>query len=199
MQYYFLYNYKDKKVVSKISCVEIDHIRCSKLNFPIKSFYNNETETCITFYRQGFCVTVDPSVRNEVGKNDSNAMKSRFEQIADSDLGSMYLLFDKALVVRSSNSIQLFKIDTETGFWVKYHQLDNLRGNIYFIKGNVRIQVITDETISFFLFDKETLMPTLENIMNNDMQCSMMMFGKRVKYGVTYKSNQTGFRIYSRK
>ena len=185
--------------MSKVSAIVIDHVRCSQINFPIKSFYSSETETCVTFYRQGFCVTVDPSVRHDVSKKDTNAMSSRFEQITDSDLGSMYLLFDKALVTRSSNSILLFKIDEETGLWTQYHKLPNLRGNIYFIKGNVRIQVVTDEAISFFIFDKQTLMPRLENKMNNDMQCSMMMFGKRVRYGVAYKSNQPGFRIYSRK
>ena len=42
-------------------------------------------------------------------------------------------------------------------------------------------------------------MPTLENSMNNDMHCSMMMFGRAVKYGVTYKSSSPGFRIYKRK
>jgi hypothetical protein len=31
-----------------------------------------------------------------------------------------------------------------------------MRGQIYFIRGNVRIQIITDEKIYFFLIDKET-------------------------------------------
>lgn len=35
--------------------------------------------------------------------------------------------------------------------------------------------------------------------MNNDMQCSMMMFGKAVRYGITYKASEPGFRIYTRK
>lgn len=31
------------------------------------------------------------------------------------------------------------------------------------------------------------------------MQCSQMMFGTKVRYGITYKTNQPGFSIYTRK
>jgi hypothetical protein len=48
------------------------------------------------------------------------------EIITDSDLSSMYLLFDKALVVRSSNSILFFKIDEETGLWKQSNFLAQL-------------------------------------------------------------------------
>ena len=34
--------------------------------------------------------------------------------------------------------------------------------------------------------------------MNNDMGCSMMMFGAAVRFGIAYKASQQGFRIYSR-
>lgn len=42
-------------------------------------------------------------------------------------------------------------------------------------------------------------MPKLENCMNNFMQCSQMMFGTRVRYGITFKANQPGIQIYTRK
>ena len=42
-------------------------------------------------------------------------------------------------------------------------------------------------------------MPELENVMYNFMQCSQMMFGPKVKYGITYKANEPGFLIYTRK
>jgi len=42
-------------------------------------------------------------------------------------------------------------------------------------------------------------MPKLENVMYNFMQCSQMMFGARVRYGITYKEGQPGFQIYTRK
>ena len=35
--------------------------------------------------------------------------------------------------------------------------------------------------------DEETLEPQIENVMNNFMQCSHMMFGPRGLYGVSYK------------
>jgi hypothetical protein len=81
----------------------------------------------------------------------------------------MYLLFDQALVVRSSSSILFFKINEENGFWEQYEELKDMRGNIYFIRGNIRIQVCTDEYVYFYMIDKETFMPTLENVMYNNM------------------------------
>ena len=47
--------------------------------------------------------------------------------------------------------------------------------------------------------DSETLMPILENVMNNYMKCSQMMFGSKVKYGITYKPNQNMFDVFRRK
>jgi hypothetical protein len=58
--------------------------------------------------------------------------------------------------------------------------------------------VITDEKIFFFLVDQNTLMPKLENVMRNFMNCSMMMIGKFVRFSITYKTNQPGFTIYKR-
>jgi len=111
----------------------------------------------------------------------------------------MYLLFDEALITRSSSSILFFKKHHETGLWDQYHNFDEMRGQIFFIRGNVRIQITTEEKIYFFLIDKETFIPKLENVMWNFMKCSQMMFGARVKYGISYKQNQPGFQIYTRK
>ena len=47
--------------------------------------------------------------------------------------------------------------------------------------------------------DPETFIPKLENVMFNFMGCDQMMFGSKVKYGITYKSNQKSFDIYRRK
>ena len=49
------------------------------------------------------------------------------------------------------------------------------------------------------MIDKETFMPRLENVMKNFMQCSQMMFGSKVRYGISYKIDQPGFQIYTRK
>ena len=111
----------------------------------------------------------------------------------------MYLLFDKALVTRSSNSILFFKIDEETGLWTQYEEFNNMRGQIYFIRGNVRIQVTTDDKVYFYMIDKKTLIPKLENVMYNFMGCSQMMFGPLVRYSITYKVNEPNFTIYTRK
>ena len=42
-------------------------------------------------------------------------------------------------------------------------------------------------------------MPVLENVMFNYTSCTQMMFGKKVKYGVTYKANEKSFDIYKKK
>lgn len=74
-----------------------------------------------------------------------------------------------------------------------------MRGQIYFIKGNVRIQITTDERIYFYLIDPDTQIPTLENVMHNFMGCSQMMFGSRVRFCVTFKQNEQDFHIWCRK
>ena len=55
--------------------------------------------------------------------------------------------------------------------WKQYHIIE-VRGFIYFIKGNVRIQITTDDKIYFYLIDKETFMPIFENCMANYMNCN---------------------------
>ena len=74
-----------------------------------------------------------------------------------------------------------------------------MRGQIYYIKGNIRIQIVCDDLIYFYLIDKKTFEPELENVIYNKMKCTMMMFGARVRYGITYAVNQPDFQIYSRK
>lgn len=119
-------------------------------------------------------------------------------------MDSMYLIFDEAFMTRSSDSIVFFKqkvIDKETGEtqWSEYHRLKKMRGQIYFIKGNVRIQVTTDSHVYFYLIDKKTFEPTLENVMYNYMNCSQMMFGTRVRYAITFKAGEPELCIYQRK
>ena len=122
--------------------------------------------------------------------------------MTEMDLGQMYLVYNSALVARSSSDILFFKIvkDEETGErkWKLYHT-EEVRGFIYYIKGNVRIQIVTDDKVRFYLMNKDTLMPILENVMFNFMTCNNMMFGSKVRYCVTYKTNQKSFDIYRRK
>ena len=42
-------------------------------------------------------------------------------------------------------------------------------------------------------------MPELENVMYNYMGCTQMMYGRRVKFCVTYKGGQKSFDIYRQK
>jgi hypothetical protein len=118
-----------------------------------------------TIYRQGQIFTVNPS----------SLEKFRFERVTELDLGQMELLFDEALCIRSSGRIvffkQVFDKDEEEMRWILYKTI-KVRGFVYFIRGNVRIQITTDKLIYFYLIDKETFEPTLENVMYNYMSCN---------------------------
>ena len=97
-----------------------------------------------------------------------------------------------------------FKLEREKScsssklLWSLYHELEH-RGFIYYIKGNIRMQITTDKIIYFYLLDEKTLLPTLENCMYNFMGCSQMMTGTRQLYCITYKTGQKGFKIFKRK
>jgi len=73
----------------------------------------------------------------------------------------MYLLYDQALITRSSRGILFFKINEESGKWEQYHIFKELRGQIFYIRsalpGNVQIQVTTENRIYFYEIDKKTL------------------------------------------
>lgn len=100
--------------------------------------------------------------------------------MTNADLGDMYCAFDKALIVRSSSNFLIFKKEqieeeSEDGDgstlvwrWVQIFKLKNMRGNIFFMRGNQRFQITTDEKIYVYIFkDKTTLIPELESVMYN--------------------------------
>jgi hypothetical protein len=82
--------------------------------------------------------------------------------------------------------------------WELYETI-KVRGFVYFIRGNVRIQITTEKLIYFYLIDPETLEPKLENVMYNYMCCNQMMIGAMRRYSITYKQNERSFDIYQRK
>ena len=94
----------------------------------MKSFYSSYSEDCYVFYRQGHGFTIKAQTPE----------LHQCQKLKINDMGSMYLLFDRALITRSSNSILLFKISEETKRWEQYEKFYDVRGQIYFIKGNVR-------------------------------------------------------------
>ena len=56
--YQFNYNFISNEVITEVYVVEIESKTVR--NYPIKSFYSGLTETCLTFYRMGECVTYTP-------------------------------------------------------------------------------------------------------------------------------------------
>jgi hypothetical protein len=200
--YHFIWDVNAKQVIGDplkdsgggaLGNAAVTHkLKSSIKNFPYKSFYSEEKNELYCFYRQGQAFTINPD----------DVTKYRVEQMTDKECGQMVLIYGKCLVVRSSSQVLFFKqvYDkvTESSTWVQYNEI-NVRGLIYFIKGNVRIQVTTEEHIYFYLIDKETFEPDLENVMYNYMKCTQCMFGKRVRYGITYKANEKCFDVYQRK
>lgn len=164
----------------------------NKKNFPYKSFYNPDLNEVYLFYRQGQSFIISPE----------NPQEYLLDRMTEVDLGQMYLIYNSALITRSSDLVLFFKIEVNeiTGRreWKQYNTI-HARGFIYYIKGNVRIQITTDEKVLFYLIDETTFEPTLENVMYNYMGCSTMMFGSKVRYGITYKIGEKGFNIYRRK
>jgi hypothetical protein len=102
----------------------------------------------------------------------------------------MVLLYGEALAVRSSSQVLFFKMvwdpNEQMDKWELYHTI-KVRGFVYFIKGNVRIQITTARLIYFYTVDQSTLMPELENVMYNYMSCNQMMIGSMKRYAITYK------------
>lgn len=75
-----------------------------------------------------------------------------------------------------------------------------MRGQISFIRGNTRFQITTEEKIFFFIFrDKVGLIPELENVMANFMECSQMIIGSKVRYCITFKAGQSDFSVFTRR
>lgn len=84
----------------------------------------------------------------------------------------MVLVNGEALIVRSSSRMLFFKQVTDSEkkhtSWKLYHNIQ-VRGSIYFIKGNDRFQITTNDHIYFYLIDMETYMPKFENCIYNSM------------------------------
>ena len=123
----------------------------------------------------------------------------------------MYMYRNAVLIARSSKQIFMFKLENyfddsepdpskinDNLYWVHYHSIP-ANGRIFFMKFNKHIQVTTTQHIYFYEINKDTLLPHLANVMNNFMNCAMMMYGKMGRYCVTYKTNMKSFDLYRRK
>ena len=99
----FIYNYKTRKISSHQKV----QMTTNKLNFPYKCFYNSEENEIFSFYRQGNAFNV-PVLEIE-SKQNENKEAYIMQKMIDKDLGQMFLIHDKCLVVRSSSDILFFK------------------------------------------------------------------------------------------
>ena len=95
--YHFIYNITDKVMIGKVSQKTMN---CSRKNFPYKCFYNDELDEIYSFYRQGFSFIIKPDKSEDY----------LFDKMTDMDLGQMYLVYNKALIARSSSEVLFFKL-----------------------------------------------------------------------------------------
>jgi hypothetical protein len=192
--YHFFFDLVKRTLVGEVHVKKMEGIMPGT-DFPIKCFYNEDLKEVYLFYRQGNSFILN--IKEGIQTNDYT-----FDCITDTNLGQMVLVYGEALIVSQSKDIVFYKIevdeDTEERTWKPYFQIVHC-GSLYFIKGNIRIQVTTSDKIFFYLIDKNNFMPTLENVMKNYMSCSQMMFGMKVRYSITYKVNEKAFNIYTRR
>ena len=89
----------------------------SKKNFPYKSFYNPDLNEVYLFYRQGQSFIINPDKPEEY----------TLDKMTELDLGQMYLIYNNALITRSSDEILFFKINVNdiTGRrqWKQYNSI----------------------------------------------------------------------------
>ena len=128
--YHFIYHIEKRKIISGIFSQKLD---CTKKNFPQKCFSNTIDNMIHIFYREGYAINV----------NASNTMDAKIEKFTDQNMGQMFLFNERALICKSSSRVLFFRqIPNEEDEgqleWKQYHVI-NIRGFIYFIKGNVRI------------------------------------------------------------
>lgn len=114
-----------------------------KSNYLCNCFYNEEVMNSdgergeiYLFYRQGHTLII----------NANDISKYVVDDITEYELGSMFLIYNTILMVRSQTSLNFYKIEvnqfTEVREWKLYHQLET-RGFIDFTPGNIRFQLTT--------------------------------------------------------
>lgn len=222
--YHFIYDYVENKIVGKVStylfeapCVtdEFSHLDCEedkehlahngKKNFPLKCFYKPPMKDFVTIEHEDHHHIVDNGhfsseiylfyrEANAFIINGDDTDDFSVNTILDQDLGQMYLLYNEALMVRSSSEIIMFKIREETNkvtkfvkrTWFEYSRL-SFSGPIFHIKGDQRIQVVLKDKIQFWNIDEKTLVPALENIMSNHMKCSQLLYGPTADHSIAYQ------------
>ena len=113
----------------------------------------------------------------------------------------MFMYGEQVMVVRCSHEILFFNYraaDRNKGRkWVLYHRTDSA-GFIYGSRRRPEFSVIEDNFIYYYVLDKETFMPTLNNVMINFLQCSTLILGQET-FCLAYKQKQPDIVLFKRK
>jgi len=95
------------------------------------------------------------------------------------------LINGEFLLSKSSDSIIFYKRRKDEdkkfikGSWTEYTRLKEMRGTIFYCRGNTTIQCVTDEKIYFIEIDQKNGNPIIGNVMNNFMKCQNFLIGPR--------------------
>ena len=189
MNYHFTFNIKENKVNSELHKSQAPG---TNKNFPQQCFLNTENNQINCFFRQGLALDIEMD----------DLSKHRYQNISDRDMGQMILWNSECLITRSSTVVQFYKQVWDAK--EKYYEWDcvseiestgfissNRKGNNFYIT--------EDEFIYFYTIDGDTLKPTLQNVMFNFMQCSILIIGEQGRFALTYKANQSNLLKFEKK
>ena len=95
--YHFFFNIDTKEIVGEIAEYNIENYSS---NFPFKCMYNDDDKEIYSFYKQGESFTI----------KETDAKLFTMDRITDRVLGTMYLMYNKALVAGTSDSTTFFKL-----------------------------------------------------------------------------------------
>jgi hypothetical protein len=139
MQHYqFTYDFQNKQKVTDIIVVDVKSDTTK--NYPVACFYSEVSEDVLTFYRLGQYVTCST---NDVSNN--RLEKILFKNEFAMEVGQIYMIYGKCLLVQSSRGMIFFQIEKTDkdslmyGKWAQYDIIEDLRGQIFHIKGNIRV------------------------------------------------------------
>jgi len=126
VQYHFIYDLEQLEIVGDVVSVDLKRMssQYAYSNYLYRSFYNdthiNEDGSkgeIYLFYRQGHSVII----------NANNMSDYLIDIITEYELGTMYFVYNRLIMVRSEQSLNFYKIEpdpiTEVRQWTLYHSI----------------------------------------------------------------------------
>jgi len=130
--YHFFFNIDKREIDGDVAEYDVKNYSS---NFPLKCIYNEDKQEIYSFYRLGEAFIIP----------QGNAKDYQMDQMTDDVLGTMYLIYNKAIVAGTSDCTSFYKLEfdeiEERRVW-KCYKTVNVAGSAYYTKGNIRIQIV---------------------------------------------------------